>query len=230
MKLKCLVVDDEFLATKLLESYISKLPQLELVAICNHPIEALGLISSQEVDLLFLDIEMPDMSGMDMLKTLHHPPGVIFITAHSEFALESYELNTIDYLLKPVSFERFVKAVNKAHEIHQLKHGKTASQDAKDYLLVKADHKLIKIKYDEIRYIEGLKEYVSIYTTEKRYVTLESMKNLEQILPSEKFLRIHKSYIVALDAVKARDGNCLEIDGKQVPIGRSYSEVVKNSF
>ncbi|MCC5929896.1 MAG: response regulator transcription factor [Cyclobacteriaceae bacterium] len=227
-KIKCLVVDDEQLARTLLENFISKIPDLVLVAKCKNAIEATTIIQQGEIDLLFLDIQMPDLTGVDLLKSLRQKPLVIFTTAYAQYAVEGFELDAIDYLLKPFSFDRFVQAVNKATEYLQLKsayNGKVATAEF-NYLVVNADHRLYKIPYDDIEYIEGLREYVSIYTPEKRIIALLSLKSLEEQLPSDQFIRVHKSYIVPLLKIKAMEGNQVEIGKKMIPVGRSYRETV----
>lgn len=230
MKLNCLIVDDEHLARKLLEDYVSKLPTLNLVGTAKNAMEAMQLIQENQIDLMFLDIQMPDLTGLDLLKSMSIKPAVILTTAYSEYALQGYELDVVDYLLKPIGFERFMQAVNKACKLLQLKNSKPSEPAEIDHLLVKADHKLVRIKLEDILYIEGLREYVSIFTKEKRVITLESMKNLEDILPPKKFLRTHRSYIVSLDKTDAINGNCVEIKGKLLPIGKTYRDEVLKRF
>jgi DNA-binding LytR/AlgR family response regulator len=232
MNYKCLIVDDEYPALALLEDYIHKVPGLELVGKCENATETLAALQAQEIDLLFLDIQMPDLTGVELLRSLHHAPQVIFTTAYANYALEGFALDVTDYLLKPFSFERFLKAVNKS--IDQLKLKKTAQSNQpdtnKDHFFVRADHKTMKINVADILYVEGLREYVSIYTKEKRIITLEAMKKMELILPTNQFMRVHKSYIVALEKVDALSGNMLELKGKQIPIGRMYRDKVEGFF
>lgn len=242
MVIKCLIVDDEKLALTLLESYIQKIPQLELVDKCKNPMDAMQVLQEQKVDLMFLDIQMPGLTGIEFLQSLVHKPTVIFTTAYSEYAIEGYQLDVIDYLLKPFSFERFVKAVNKAIENIKLKRGNGLEiknhptetngkiENEKTYIQIKADHKIYKLKLDEIIYIEGLKEYVSYYTATQRIIALESLKKLEETLPKGKFLRIHKSYIISIEKVKALDGNLLEISDKKLPVGKTYKEQVMQTI
>ncbi len=237
--MKCLIVDDEYLALQLLESYITKIPSLQLVGKCRNGLQALEILRTQEVDLLFLDIQMPDLTGLDLLKTLRHPPMVIFSTAYSEYAIEGYELNVLDYLLKPIPFERFVKAINKAESLFSLQNQQESVSNfhekkpamKKDYFMVKADYKNLKVRFEDILYVEGLKEYVSIYTTQgKRIITHSTMKNMEQVLTPHQFMRIHKSYIVSLLKVDAIVGNMLEVNSVEIPIGRSYRSQVFEYF
>lgn len=230
MKLKCLIVDDEHLARKLLEDYLGKMTGVELVGVCKNAMEAMQVIRDKEVDLMFLDIQMPDLTGLDLLRTMKVRPAVIFTTAYSEYALQGYELDVVDYLLKPISFERFVQAVNKASELISLRQKAETKSNETDHLIVKADHKLVRIKLEDILYIEGLREYVSIYTKEKRVITLEAMKNLEDILPANKFLRTHRSYIVSINHAEAMNGNNVEINGKLIPVGKTYRDEVLRRF
>lgn len=234
MIIKCMIVDDEQLARTLLEEYIKKLPQLELAAVCKNPLEAMEVLQQEEVDLMFLDIQMPELTGVEFLKSMRVKPVVVFTTAYSEYALEGYQLDVIDYLVKPFPFERFVKAVDKASEFIRLKKLDEAERPAQvmdDYIVVHADHKIYKIKLIDIKYIEGLKEYVSYFTEGKRIIALESLKKLEEILPPDRFMRVHRSYIVPIDRIKIMEGNQLEIGGKMIPVGRSYrEEVLKRIF
>ena len=226
MNINCLIVDDEHLARKLLEDYLQKLPNIGEIYMAGSGKEALEILHTQKIHLLLLDIQMPDLSGLELLKTLQQKPAVIFTTAYSEYALDGYDLNVTDYLLKPIAFERFVTAVKKATERIKWQE----KQAGKDFLLVKADYKLLRIKIEDIIYIEGLREYVSIYTKDKRTITLESMKNLERIFPGNQFMRIHKSYIVSLDKSEAINGNNIEISGKLIPIGKTYKDEVLQRF
>jgi len=230
MKLNCLVVDDEQLARELLAEYISKVPFLELKGLVKNPIEVAEILEGETIDILFLDIQMPDITGIELLKTLTHKPLIIFTTAYSEYALEGYDLDVLDYLVKPFSFERFLRAVNKAAEMVKLKQNRGQSSSDKEYISISADHKIYRVRLDEILYIEGLREYVSYYTPGKRIITLASLKNLEESLPGEKFIRVHKSYIVPVEKVIALEGNMLDIGIKKIPIGRSYREKVFRIF
>ncbi len=237
MKRTCMVVDDEVLAITLLKKYIENIPALTLVASTTDPIKAVELLKEEPVDILFLDIQMPGLTGLEVLAALPQKPVVVFTTAYSEYALESYRLDVTDYLLKPFSPERFREAADKALKLIELKEkalnkaGEISMHTEKEYIIVKADHKLYKIKFGDIRFIEGLKEYVSFYTKEQRIIALESLKNLESLLPEQQFLRVHKSYIVAINEVKALEGNLLDIGDKKIPIGKTYrQEAVKKIF
>ena len=232
--IKCMIVDDEQLARNLLEGYVAKTPQLELVASLKNPVEAASLIREKQVDLLFLDIQMPDLMGTDLLKSLPQKPATIFTTAYKEFALEGYELDVIDYLLKPIPFDRFIKAVNKAADSigQKSEHPKNreAAPLSSEYISLKADHRIYKVRLSNILYIEGLKEYVTYYTTEGKIIVLQSLKHLEVSLPAQQFMRVHKSYIINKDRVKSLYGNQLEIGEKKIPIGQSYKERVLQSL
>lgn len=231
-----MIIDDEPLALDVLETYISKMPELTLVAKCSNALEANEILRKQDIDLIFLDIQMPQVSGVDFIKALPTPPLFIFTTAYSNYALEGYELNAIDYLLKPISIDRFMKAVNKAMEQHELRRreesndGGQQGAEGEEFFFVKADKKLVKIKYDEILYIEGLKDYVIIRLEQGRVVTLQTMKSLEDKLPANKFKRIHRSYIVSIDKIHAVDGTSVDVfekgQIKQLPIGKNYRDEI----
>lgn len=226
-KINCLVVDDEELARKLLENYIARLPHLNLVQQCANPLEALSVLQENAVDILFLDIQMPELTGIDFLKSLHQKPKVIFTTAYSEYAIEGYQLDVVDYLLKPFSFERFVQAVNKAVELLKTNMGNAE----KDYLLVRSEHKVHKIKLEDIRYIQSMREYVAYFLPTGKILELNSLKKLEEGLPSDRFIRIHKSYIIPIHKVTALEGNMVHIGNEKLPIGNLYKEeVLKRIF
>lgn len=232
--MRCIIIDDEIPAINVLKEYALKIPGLTVVDTCDNALKALDVIHRSDVDLIFLDIQMPGLTGIDMIKSMSKPPLVILTTAYSQYAIEGYDLDIVDYLLKPISFERFLKAVNKASDRFLLKENKgqptkiqnTTTIPVKDYFFVKADYKLVKVFYNDIVFIEGLSEYVKIHTTGKALVVLESLKNLESNLPVDKFIRIHKSYIVATDKIKAITGNSIEIGDELLPIGKSYKDTV----
>jgi len=232
-----LIIDDEPLALDVLETYIARMPELNLVSRCSNALEANELLRKNQIDLIFLDIQMPQLSGVDFIKALPNPPMFIFTTAFSNYALEGYELNAIDYLLKPISIDRFMKAVNKAVDQFELHNRETATEgsaqqglEGVEFFFVKADKKLVKIKYDEILYIEGLKDYVIIRLEQGRVVTLQTMKSLEDKLPLSKFKRIHRSYIVSIDKIHAVDGTSVDVyekgQIKQLPIGKNYRDEI----
>jgi len=233
-KIKCLIVEDEELARDLLEKFINKVPHLELVAKCENPLKAMPVLQEHTIDLLFLDIQMPELTGVEFLKMLPTKPVVVFTTAYPSYALEGYQLNVTDYLLKPFSFERFLQAVNKASELIRLK---TASQTpattntpteiTKDYLLIKSEHKILKVYYSDIRYIESMREYAAYHTTSHgRILSLMSLKKLEKDLPATQFIRSHKSYIINIKKVIGLEGNMVLLGEDKLPIGASYKEAV----
>ncbi len=233
-KIKVLLVDDEYLALNLLENFIKEIPDLEIIDKVKSPIKAIDILNKTKVDLLFLDIQMPTLSGINLLNTIKNKPVTIFTTAYAEHAVEAFGLDAVDYLLKPFSFERFLQGVNKAKE-HLQKLNNTEEPLKADvinwqdgYLTVKADAKLVKVFFKNILYIEGLKEYVRIVTNEERLVTLMSLKELENTLPKSYFLRTHKSYIVNTQMVKSVEGNLLYIGNHKVPISRDKKNDVVN--
>lgn len=226
--IRCIAIDDESLALDLLEDNIAKIPFLEFAGKFTNAFEALKLMKEQPVDLLFLDIQMPDISGIQFLKSLQQKPVVIFTTAFSKYALEGFELDVIDYLLKPYSFERFLKAVNKAHEYLELhekvKEMRKGPAFGSHYLFVRADYKLVKVDIQEILFIEGLKDYVKIYCGEKPVLTQMSMKSIEEKLPTGDFVRVHRSFIVAFDKIDFIHKSFISIRGREIPLSDHYKE------
>lgn len=215
----CMLADDEELARRLLADYIARARNLSLEAAFENGADALQYVRNTPVDLIFLDINMPDITGLELLRSMPHKPLAILTTAYSEYALEGFELDVVDYLQKPFSFERFLKAVNKAHEYH---HPKPITSPTDDYFFVKADSKIVKVAVDEVLFIEGLKEYVRIHTLDKKIITLLSLSALEQKLPTSRFLRVHRSYIINYQHIDAYHNNTLEINGQNIPVGQSY--------
>jgi len=230
MKTKCIIVDDEPLAIEVIESHLKKFKDIEIITTCNNAIEAFEIIKKRPVDLIFLDIQMPQLTGLDFLKSLSRPPKVIITTAYREYALDGYELDVVDYLLKPISFERFMKAINKYYQIADtaifVSDNSNSPQQSDSYIYVKADKKVNKILLKDIVFIESLKDYVQIHTTKKSIVTKNQIGNLEEKLPADKFVRIHKSYIVSILRIDAFTSNTIEIKTKELPIGRSYKNMV----
>jgi len=238
MKIRCIVVDDEALARKYLKDYISKVPFLEFVGDFNSPLKAYELLEKGMVDLMFLDIQMPEITGLDFLRSLNRKPYVVLTTAYKEYALEGYELDITDYLLKPFSFDRFLKAANKVNMLvlNQEKkvepksdYNQTDFHD--DYIIIRADRKYYKINYDDLIFIEGQKAYVTFHSEGKKNVTaLASLKELEEKLPENKFIRIHKSYIVSIKKIDMLEGNMIEIAGDKLPVGKSFKSKVTELF
>lgn len=238
-KINCVVIDDERLARDYIKNYISKIPELKLIGDFNSPLKATELIKSGKIHLLFLDIQMPDITGIEFIKSLSNKPEVIFTTAYQEYALEGFNLDVVDYLLKPFSFERFYQAVNKVIDKLELKSGKEDTQIypitqqptfTDTFLTIRADRKFYKINFDNITYIEGQKAYVTFHTDKKLITALASLKDLEESLPKDKFLRIHKSYIVAINEIQSLEGNIIEIDNIQLPVGKMYKDDVLKLF
>lgn len=228
-KLKCIIVDDEPLAQEVIERHLANIREIELVKICSNALEAFEVLHTEHIDLMFLDISMPVISGIDFLRSLRKAPSVIITTAYPDYAIQGFELDVVDYLVKPVSLERFMKGVYKAIERIKANNPSPALETKTtkvDYMFVKSDQKLIKIRFSDIDYIEGMKDYVKIYTSEKMIVTLHTMKYFESNLPSGNFMRIHKSYIANLDATKSISGNELELKSIRLPIGSSYKEIL----
>lgn len=230
MKLTCLIVEDEPLARNLLTDYVNKISSLELVAACASPLEALEILKSNEIDLLFLDIQMPELTGIGLLKALPIKPMVIFTTAYSEYALEGYELDVIDYLLKPVTFDRFLRAVNKVHLRSSLKKGKSEIAPTDDFIFVKDGTKLVKIMINDILYVEGLKDYVTIFTKTQKIVSLQRLKVMEEQLPASLFVRIHNSYIVSLRAITSVHKSEVEIGTAFLPVGETFKKTFKEAI
>ncbi|MEI6682786.1 MAG: LytTR family DNA-binding domain-containing protein [Bacteroidota bacterium] len=231
MNIRCLIIDDEPLAQRVIEKYAENIPFLEIVQKCNNAVEAIEVLHNREVDLLFLDINMPRLSGMDFLKTLKNAPLVIITTAYAEYAIQGYELDVVDYLMKPFPFDRFYKAIQKAEELikgRELPHAepKEPHRQEETFIFVKSSKKTYKVNLDEILYIEALGDYVKIYTNEKMIISYQSLKNIEALLPAASFPRIHKSFIIALSRIDLIEGNHVKIRERQIPIGTNF----KNEF
>ena len=228
MKLSCIIIDDEPLARKGLREYLLDVDFLQLVGEFDSPLRATEALSNQQVDLMFLDIHMPKITGIEFLRSLQHPPQVIFTTAYPQYAVEGFDLNVVDYLVKPISFDRFLKAVMKAKDVISKKGMVPSSTSpAEDYVFIKADNKLVKIFYHDILYIEALQNYVTIHTTNnKKYITYLTFKSMEESLPSDQFIRVHKSYLVSASKIESIEGNCIRIGQHEIPISRTVKEEV----
>lgn len=226
--LKCLAIDDEPLALELLEDNISQVPFLKLVAACNNPIEAMKVLQHETVDLIFLDIQMPGLTGLQFIKTIAVKPMFILITAYEKYALEGYELDVVDYLVKPVSLERFIRACNKAREIYQLKTKKDSGTEIPSYFFINADYSLVKVVFADIMWIEGLKDYLKIHlkSSSKPLVARITMKSIEEQLPANMFIRIQKSFIVSKDYITSIRKNSVFINEIEIPVGDSYKDAV----
>ncbi|MBC5775374.1 response regulator transcription factor [Pontibacter sp. KCTC 32443] len=229
MKIRCLIVDDEPLALDVLETYISRVDNLELVCRCNNAVEAYNCLQTEQVDVMFLDIQMPKLTGIDFLKSLANPPKVIFTTAYRDYAVEGYELNAVDYLLKPISFDRFLKAIAKVTP-QETKSPASINAFEPDYkeafIYLKSDKKMVKVMLADILYIESLKDYIRVKTETKEIISYQKISFLEEKLPADKFLRIHRSFIIALDKVQAFSATAVDLGKNEIPIGRLYKNEV----
>ena len=226
--IKCIIVEDEVLAQQVIQNHLEKISNFELVGTCNNAIEAKTVLNKQEVDLIFLDIQLPGMTGLNFLRSLENPPLIVLTTAYAEYALESYEFNVIDYLLKPISFERFSKMVNKITEGRLFTPPEKDKELLHDHIFIKSNNKFFKVNFSEIVYIESMKDYLKIHTKEYKLITHQTMSEMEKILPSKQFIRIHKSYIIALAYIKSIFGNSVEMTTATLPIGINYKEKVMN--
>jgi len=226
--LRCIAIDDEPLALELLEDNIRQVPYLKLVASCSNPIEAMEVLQSENVDLIFLDIQMPGLTGLQFIKTVTTKPMFILITAYERYALEGYELDVVDYLVKPVSFERFVKACNKAWELYQLKTKKQSGTEAPGYFFINADYSLVKVVFADIMWIEGLKDYLKIHlkSSTRPLVARITMKAIEEQLPFSMFIRVQKSFIVSKNYVTSVRKNSVFINEIEIPVGDNYKDAI----
>ena len=247
--INCVIIDDEPLAREGLASYVREIDFLHLVAICENPLELIKLMNQHHIDLIFLDIQMPKMNGLDFLKAIQQPPIVVITTAYPTYALEGFQLNVLDYLLKPITFDRFFKSVKKASDYHHLLNrstdpaaannangGKTdhaaannanpTADPAADYFFIRCGSKYEKIHFDQILYIEGMQNYITIYTAKGKFVTLLYLKNLEENLDNRKFIRVHKSYIVSVDKIESIEAGEIFIQSHRIPLSRNYREQV----
>ena len=225
MKFKYVIVDDEPLARKLISSHASKIEGLEFYGECSNAIEASNLLRNKKVDLIFLDIQMPEIDGLKFINTLKNPPGIIITTAHRDFGPEAFELDVIDYLLKPIRFERLLKSVNKFFDKHANSASKIVSSHEEEiFIYVRAERKMHKISVSEILFIESLDEYVKVHLKNKLMITRENISVLEQKLPTERFVRIHRSFLVSIKSITAIASDGVEIAGKILPFGRAFKQ------
>lgn len=231
MKIKCVLIDDEPLAIKVLQNYFTNFTDFEVIATFNNSLEALDFINSTPVDAVFLDINMPMMTGFELISLIENKTKVIITTAFREFAAESYDLDVLDYLVKPIPLPRFIKCINKITTEYNLKNNiKVETTKGDSHIFIKVDKKMMKINIEEILFVEGMKEYIKVVTPDKTYITHKSLTSLSEELPAERFLRIHKSYVIALNKVKSIEGNRVQIQSYNIPIGRNYSKDVKNKI
>jgi len=232
MELKCLIVDDEVLAQDVIEKYISNIPTLKLVGKCDSAVEAISFLHNNPVDLLFLDLNMPELSGLDMLKTLTKPPKVILTTAYSEYALESYEYGVVDYLLKPIKLERFIKAVNKVVEQFNIpdESDENNAKQQPQSIFIKEDHVIYQVNLNDILFVEAYGNYLKVHTKEKVYVTRDKLYEMEKKLFKELFLRVHKSFIISLSKIESVSGNRVYIHKTEIPVGEMYKLGLKQKI
>ncbi|WP_439181695.1 LytR/AlgR family response regulator transcription factor [Carboxylicivirga taeanensis] len=227
----CLIIDDEELAIDIIEEYVSRIEKLKVIGRCSNAIEALQYLNKQQVDLLFLDIQMPGLTGLELIKTMHSKPEVIFTTAYSEYALEGFELDALDYLVKPISFERFITAINKyfrRHEHQELPAESPLAPNENAFIFVKSDKAMVKVLLKQIIYIESLRNYVSIYLVDGREIkTMNTISKLEEKLPASHFIRIHRSFIICFDKIDSYMGGSVQLCGHTIPIGRNYKDAFR---
>ncbi len=230
MKIRCIIIDDEPLARKGLKEYVADVDFLELVGEFDNAVKAAEMISKGEVKLLFLDIQMPKITGLEFFRTLQQAPPVIFTTAYPQYALEGFEVNALDYLVKPISFDRFLKAVQKVREYYEVRGKNSAEGNTSEYFFIKADNKLVKIFYKDVLFVEAVQNYVTIHTAEKKYMTYLTFKSVEEYLPADQFFKVHKSYIVAASRIDSIEGNEIRIGQHHIPISRNQKDEVMDKL
>jgi len=230
MSLKCLIVDDEPLAVEIIETFLNRFPSVKIEGKCGNAIQAFEILRTKKIDLMFLDIQMPQITGTDFLKSLSNPPKVVFTTAYRDYALDGFELNAVDYLLKPISFERFVKAMDKVFMLitpEAINNNSSASETEGEYIYIKVDRKMVKVFIEDIIYLESLKDYVVFHLKEKKLITKNTISNYEELLLEKQFVRIHKSFIIPLKKVVSFSSTEIELsNNKKLPIGRNYKDNV----
>jgi DNA-binding LytR/AlgR family response regulator len=227
MKIRTLIVDDEPHAIEVVEKYTANFPEIEVVAKCKNGLEAFNLLQREKIDLMFLDIKMPQVSGLDLVRSLKNPPRIIFTTAYQDFALDGFDLNAVDYLLKPISFERFLKAMDKIFALNltqtqPVMMQANIEQKSELFIYLRADRKTVKVNVNDIYWVESLKDYIKVVLKDRVLMSKQKISIVEQLLPQEKFLRIHRSFIVSLDKIDSYKSFAIEILGKELPIGRNY--------
>lgn len=230
MKIKCIIIDDEPLAAEVIESHLKEFSNMELMGSFTNPLSGLSLIESGEVDAVFIDINMPKMSGLDFIKSLDSTPYFIITTAYREYAVESFDLDVLDYLVKPIPFNRFLKSINKLSQkyVQDRSNEITHQNVEKSFIFLKVDKKLIKIKFEDIYFIESLKDYIKVFTKSGDYLAHKSLSGITEELPKNQFLRLHRSFTVALDKIQALEGNSVLVTEKRIPIGRKYINHAKD--
>ncbi|MEO8773254.1 MAG: LytTR family DNA-binding domain-containing protein [Gelidibacter sp.] len=228
MKIKCVIIDDEALAIKVIEDHLKNFDNIEVVATFTNPLKAYGLLEKEKIDVIFLDINMPQLSGFAFIENLSYKPSIVITTAYREFAVKSYELDVLDYLVKPIPFSRFLKTINK---VYQRVYANNATTDVniqqEPHIFLKVSKKLIKVNFSDILFIESLKDYIKVITTLGDYVVHKSLTAISEELPQANFIRVHRSYLISLNKIKSIEGNTVEIAGRRIPIGRNYVKVVR---
>lgn len=229
MQLNCLIIDDEEMAIKVIENHLQEFPDIKVIGTFQNPMAALPVIENETIDLVFLDINMPKVSGLDFLRNIKLKPHVIITTAYREFAVESFELNVVDYLVKPIPFARFLKAIDKVNSLIQLEKGIPSEPQTREqpHIFLKSNKKLVKVYLNEILFIESLKDYIKIATTVGDFMILKSITAIQEELPPEQFMRIHRSFIISIEKIKALEGNTVETANRKIPIGRNYLKDVR---
>ena len=232
MNIKCIIIDDEPLAIKIIEDYLKEFSNFEVLASFNNPFEAIETIERDDLDVIFLDINMPKMNGLEFVRTSIKSKNVIITTAYREYAVESYDLDVLDYLVKPIPFNRFLKSINRITQQVYIQRGEKRVDATGDdsYIFLKVDKKLVKIRFDEILYIESLKDYIKVFTLSGDYLVHKSLTSITEELPTEGFIRIHRSFTIAKDKVKSVEGNLIEVGSKRIPIGRKYINHAKRAI
>jgi DNA-binding LytR/AlgR family response regulator len=227
MKLRCLIVDDEPPAIEVLRSYITSIPMLEVAGECQHAMAAFDFLQTQSVDLLFLDIRMPKLSGTDLLKILNHPPRVILTTAHREFAVDGFDYNAVDFLLKPISLDRFLKAVQKVIPQKQ-GIGEAAAPESRRFVYFRSDRRMVKVLLEEITFVESMKDYVQVFGPASQVVTRQTISSIQEMLPPDEFIRVHRSFVVAVNKISSYTNHAVFVGRQEIPIGPLYrNEVAK---
>lgn len=229
-KYKCIIVDDEPIAIRIVKNHLSNFSEFELISTCNNALEAIKILRKQPIDLIFLDIEMPSLTGLEMIKTLNKVPQIIFITAHRNYAVEAFDVNALDYLLKPVSLERFTQSINRFFSVQSQSENVKKSEELEEWLAIKVDKKHVKLALSDILYIESMADYVIVHLENKKLITKERISQLEEKLLMFNFLRIHRGFIINVSRVNAWYGNTIEIGQSKIPIGRNYKEKVSEKF
>ncbi|MCV6628781.1 MAG: LytTR family DNA-binding domain-containing protein [Flavobacteriaceae bacterium] len=224
MNINCVIIDDEILAIQIIEKYLEEFQNIEILGSFTNPIDALQTLEEKKVDVIFMDINMSKMNGLEFLRSMENYPHIIITTAYREYAVESYDLDVLDYLVKPIPFHRFLKSINKLIQRLQLEQGHTQEQveNKNSYFFVKVEKKLVKIRFEDILYIESLKDYIKMFTTTGDFLVHKSLTGITEELPSQYFLRLHRCYTVAIDKIASVEGNTVEIGSKRIPIGRKY--------